>query len=120
MFLKNIQLLFLKMPLIYPETRFKIYWDATAILARLYFLYLIPLDLAWSNYSFLFDLYLKITIVMIAMIFLDMIVGFNTAYYEYGLIVTSRIKIIKHRLLRNFGLEWISIFLLITYLIISL
>lgn len=82
--MKVFQFLLSKLPIIYPATRFKIIWDIIAIVARLYFLYLIPLDLAWGNYSFMFDMYLNITQIMIFLLVVDVIIGFNTAYYQYG------------------------------------
>lgn len=56
---------------------------------------------------------------MLTILLLDLLMGFNTAYYEFGFVVTSRVKIIKHRLLNCLGLEWISIVMVLTYLIYS-
>lgn len=40
-----------------PESPIKIVWDLASLVSRLYFLFLIPLDVAWNKYSFMFDLY---------------------------------------------------------------
>lgn len=36
-------------PLILPENKFKILWDLISIMGRLYFLFLIPVELAWTS-----------------------------------------------------------------------
>lgn len=56
---------------------------------------------------------------MLLLLFLDFIVGLNTAYYSSGSLVTDRIKIIKHQFTKTLGLEWISTIILMVLFIIS-
>ena len=71
-------------PLLYPESKFKIYWDLTAICARLYFLYLIPVDLAWTKDQLMYIKYFTATLIMLSILFVDIIMSLNTAYYQAG------------------------------------
>lgn len=36
-------------PLLSPNNKYKVLWDVIAIVARLYFLYLIPIELGWTK-----------------------------------------------------------------------
>lgn len=83
-------------PLLYPENRKVIIWDILAILSKLYFLYLIPLELAWTNHSLLFNRFYTSTIVMLIILFIDFLIGLNTAYYNAGSLIIDRLEIFKH------------------------
>lgn len=68
-------------------------WDVTVMAARFYFIYIIPMDLAWESQSFMFDSLIVPTSVMLTLLILDFVLSFNNAYYEFGSIVTERKKI---------------------------
>ncbi|CAK61699.1 unnamed protein product (macronuclear) [Paramecium tetraurelia] len=104
-----------KLPLFQPDSQYKSIWDVMTIVARLYFLYLIPLDMAWIEQEFIFQLFQPISYIMLILVVSDQILEFNTAYYECGQIVNSRIRIFKNSILRNYSTEWISTFILIIY-----
>ncbi|CAD8190321.1 unnamed protein product [Paramecium pentaurelia] len=106
------------LPLLYPESTKIVLWDILAISSKLYFLYLIPLELAWTNRSLLYNRYYSSTIIMLIILFIDFIVGLNTAYYNAGSLITNRIQILKHQFTKSFGLEWISTIILIILFII--
>lgn len=83
-------------PLLYPENKRIIGWDIIAILSKLYFLYIIPLELAWTNQSLMFNRYYTSTIVMLIILFMDFLIGLNTAYYNAGSLIIDRLEIFKH------------------------
>ena len=47
--IKKLESILEKIPLISPESRLKIVWDCIVMMGRLYFLFVIPIDLAWSK-----------------------------------------------------------------------
>ncbi|CAD8093469.1 unnamed protein product [Paramecium primaurelia] len=105
-------------PLLYPENRRIILWDIIAILSKLYFLYLIPLELAWTNQSLMFNRYYTSTIVMLIILFIDFLIGLNTAYYNAGSLIIDRLEIFKHQISKSYGLEWISTLILAAIFIV--
>ncbi|CAD8121596.1 unnamed protein product [Paramecium sonneborni] len=102
-----------------PESPIKLIWDSASLVSRLYFLFMIPLDIAWSKYSFMFDMY-NLTSLIFQMVLLgDLIVGLNTAFYKQGQLVTDRKQIVQHNFLKCFGLEWTSTIQLLVYQILT-
>ncbi|CAD8084162.1 unnamed protein product [Paramecium sonneborni] len=106
-------------PILYPENKRIIIWDIIAIISKLYFLYLIPLELAWTNQSLMFNRYYFSTIIMLIILFIDFIIGLNTTYYNAGSLITDRVQIFKHQIIKSYGLEWISTLLLAILFITS-
>lgn len=109
----------MSLPLLYPESKKIVFWDIIAIVSKLYFLYLIPLELAWSNRKLLFVRYYTSTIVTLIILFVDFMIGLNTAYYKAGSLITNRTQIWHHQLTKLFGLEWISILILAILFLIT-
>ncbi|CAD8104262.1 unnamed protein product [Paramecium primaurelia] len=108
-----------RIELFQPESTIKLIWDSASLVSRLYFLFLIPLDIAWSKYSFMFDMY-NLTSFIFQMVLLgDLIVGLNTAFYKQGQLVTDRKQIVYHNFLKCFGLEWTSTIQLLVYQILT-
>ncbi|CAK63907.1 unnamed protein product (macronuclear) [Paramecium tetraurelia] len=108
-----------RIELFQPESSVKLIWDSASLVSRLYFLFLIPLDIAWSKYSFMFDMY-NLTSFIFQMVLLgDLIVGLNTAFYNQGQLVTDRKQIVYHNFLKCFGLEWTSTIQLLVYQILT-
>ncbi|CAD8187163.1 unnamed protein product [Paramecium octaurelia] len=108
-----------KIPLIYPESKLKLIWDGIVTAARFYFIFIIPLDLAWEMEQFMFDFLIIPTSLMLALLIIDYIISFNQAFYEFGSIVTDRRKIVQYVLTKSYGLDIVSILFLIIFLIIS-
>lgn len=50
---------------------------------------------------------------MLLIILADLLIGFNTAYYDAGTLEKQRAKIFVKNIFRSYGLEWISVFILI-------
>jgi potassium voltage-gated channel Eag-related subfamily H protein 5 len=73
-----------KLPLLTPGSRLKFLWDAASVMARLYFCFVIPLDLGWKDKSFLFYDCKGISIFALLIIIFDLILSLNTAYYKDG------------------------------------
>ncbi|CAD8120874.1 unnamed protein product [Paramecium sonneborni] len=112
-FVDNLTQYIKALPLLTPESTKIVIWDIIAILSKLYFLYLIPLELAWTNIPLLYSRYYTSTIIMLIILSIDFIIGFNTAYYNAGSLITNRIQIFKHHITKSYGLEWISTIILI-------
>ncbi|CAD8195038.1 unnamed protein product [Paramecium octaurelia] len=108
-----------KIPLIHPGQFIKVIWDIVAVVARLYFLYIIPIDLAWVNQQFIFHDFKYISILFLLILIFDMLISLNTVYFLNGEAVTSRSKIVKHSLYNTYGLQWLSVFQLLVYFIID-
>ncbi|CAD8073817.1 unnamed protein product [Paramecium sonneborni] len=117
--IKKIQQEIEKIPLITPESRLKIVWDCIVMMSRLYFLFTIPIDLAWNKYQIIYgELYIP-TILMILLLVFDFILSFNSSIYQFGQIVSNRATIAKNVISKSYGLEAISLLILIIYAIIS-
>ncbi|CAD8213514.1 unnamed protein product [Paramecium octaurelia] len=123
-FLQNLKSSFKKnldrVPILYPYAKFKILWDALSVLTRLYFTFVIPLDLGWQQQSFIFYDFQAISIISLLFIIFDLILSLNTAYYKDGQLVTNRMMIIKHSLFNSYGLQWFTVFLLLVFFFISI
>ncbi|CAD8197075.1 unnamed protein product [Paramecium pentaurelia] len=104
-------------PIIQPENYAKITFDVIGTTARLYFLYLIPVDLAWAQYAFLFQSLSFITIIMITILIAEFLFNLNVAYYQEGNMVTDRKQIAKNLISKSYGLEIFSTIILILALI---
>ncbi|CAK80915.1 unnamed protein product (macronuclear) [Paramecium tetraurelia] len=107
-----------KIPLISPESRLKIVWDCVVMISRLYFLFTIPLDLAWNQQQIIYGQLYAPTIFMIMLLLIDFILSFNNSFYQFGQIVSNRVTIAKNVISKSYGLEAISILILVIYAII--
>ncbi|CAD8054703.1 unnamed protein product [Paramecium primaurelia] len=116
---KSIIIQLEKLPLIHPGQYIKVIWDIIAVTARLYFLYIIPIDLAWVNQQFIFHDLQYISIMFILILVFDLLLSLNTIYFQNGEAVESRVHIIKNSLYNTYGLQWLSVFQLLVYFIIS-
>ncbi|KAM3138474.1 hypothetical protein pb186bvf_009388 [Paramecium bursaria] len=106
--------------LIFPESSNKIIWDTILTLIRLYFIILIPIDICFED-LFLYGQYLYfLTMIATVGLIIDQILSLNTAYYQYGQIVTQRTKIFEHVLFKSYGLDSLSIIYLTVLLGINL
>lgn len=59
-------------------------WDAIVMAARFYFIYIIPMDLAWEMQSLMFEKLIVPSSLMLTLLILDFVLSFNNAYYEFG------------------------------------
>lgn len=95
-----------------PESVFKILWDSILLIILIINIFYIPLEISFTSHSeFSFN---KLGIFfddIPAWIFLfDVLLKFNLAYYDKGVIVTNRVKIIKNYLNNQFFWDFIVIF----------
>jgi hypothetical protein len=51
---------------------------------RIYYMFVIPLDLSFGQEQFMFSTLFEATIVFLCMLLVDFLISFNTAYYKYG------------------------------------
>ncbi|CAK87824.1 unnamed protein product (macronuclear) [Paramecium tetraurelia] len=93
---KSIIIKLEKLPLIHPGQYMKVVWDIVAVTARLYFLYIIPIDLAWVNQQFIFHDMWYISIMFLLILVFDLLLSLNTIYFQNGEAVQSRVHIIKN------------------------
>ncbi|CAD8125819.1 unnamed protein product [Paramecium sonneborni] len=124
LFLQNLKNSFNKnldrVPILYPSAKFKILWDTISVFTRLYFTFVIPLDLGWQQKSFIFYDFKAVSVISLLFIIFDLILSLNTAYYKDGQLVTNRMRIIRHSLFNSYGLQWFTVFLLIVFFFISI
>ncbi|CAD8191891.1 unnamed protein product [Paramecium pentaurelia] len=116
---KSIIIKLEKLPLIHPGQYMKVIWDIVAVTARLYFLYIIPIDLAWVTQQFIFHDLHYFSIMFLLILVFDLLLSLNTIYFQNGEAVQSRIKIIKNSLYNTYGLQWLSVLQLLIYFIVS-
>lgn len=95
-------------PLVYPQSLFKIIWDFILCLVLIYFFVSIPIDVSFNN-GLLFRKNLYISITSIWFLFCDYIIKMNTIYYEFGKPVTDRSLIFARYLKNGFLIDGISI-----------
>ncbi len=79
-------------------------------------MFMIPLELAF-NKRFLYESSLfPATLILTLLLFIDLLLSFNTAYYEYGSIVKERGKIFLYRIGKSWGFEVFSVLFLLILL----
>lgn len=54
-FMKKLNTLAERIPLFYPESRFKLIWDGVMMIPRVYFMFMIPFDLSFFREEFMFS-----------------------------------------------------------------
>ncbi|CAD8149984.1 unnamed protein product [Paramecium pentaurelia] len=102
-----------------PEERKKILWDSCLSISRLYFIILIPMDITFEQ-EFLYSHQLFIlTVIMTILLMLDILLNFNTAYYQFGLIVNERSKIFNHVISKAYGCDAISVIYLFVLMFLN-
>lgn len=102
-----------RIPLFYPESMSKLMWDGFVQIARVYFMFVIPMDLSFNQQQFMFGLLYSTTVVMMTLLIMDFLVSFNTAHYMQGHIVINRFEIAKHVVWKSGGLEIASVIFLV-------
>lgn len=74
--------------IIHPYNNFKILWDIFHFLMMLFLFFYLPLDII-----FVFSMSKFIRILLSILMFLDNMLGFSTAYFYHGKLITDRKKI---------------------------
>lgn len=78
---KRIEAYIDTVPLINPEARWKIIWDFAIMLARLYFMFVIPVDLAWKHIQYIYGILYVPSVMMIVLLIIDFGLSFNNKFY---------------------------------------
>ncbi|CAK79092.1 unnamed protein product (macronuclear) [Paramecium tetraurelia] len=113
--IKQITLIANKIPLIQPESDFKLYWDIFASLFRIILVILAPLEISFTT-KILFQNYLGLTITIFLILQLDLFVRINTLCYENGKAITDRWEIIKRQLNKSWFTDFSVIILIVAFM----
>ncbi|CAD8140691.1 unnamed protein product [Paramecium octaurelia] len=117
--LNKFQQVLHQIPVIQPENKGRIIWDVVLSITRLYFIILIPIDMVFEERLLYSEKLIIITTFQTILLILDMFINLNTAYYQFGQIVSERSRIIKHNFSKGYGLDAFSIIFLICLLFID-
>ncbi|CAD8070708.1 unnamed protein product [Paramecium sonneborni] len=113
--IKQIKLIVNKIPLIQPESDFKLYWDIFASLFRLILVFLVPLEISFTT-QILFKDYIGFTISIFIILQIDLFMRINTLCYENGKAITDRWEIIIKQLNKSWFTDFSVIIVIITFL----
>jgi hypothetical protein len=99
-----------KIPVIEPDSVFKVFWDSTVVILIIINIFYIPMKL---SFDFTQDSQPLATMVLQTIpswfFMVDILLNFNTAYYHKGMIHTRRNEIIEHYLQSNFRWDLIIV-----------
>ena len=101
--IKQMRTLFDAVPVIYPDSIFKIIWDILLVLLIIVNIFYIPMKLSFhfsTDGSYASSLFLE-TVPTSFFVF-DIFLTFNTAFYHNGDIQTKKKEIFKHYMRNNF------------------
>jgi len=76
--------------IIHPYRNFKIFWDVIQFFSLIFFFFFLPLDI-----NFGFTNSKNIRLALSGLMFFDNLLGFSTAYFHHGKLITDRKKICK-------------------------
>ena len=103
---------------LHPNHPFKMIWDVIHLILIVLFLVIIPLNLSFKvnildYYSYQSpQVYLGIKVFAFCFFIVDILINFNTAFYDKGELILNRKKINSHYLKGQFFIDIISIFYL--------
>lgn len=93
-FSENFEFLLNKIPIITPESYTKWIWDIILGVIRIYFIIMIPIDLAFNN-NILSDTSFGFTVLSSILFMIDICLRLNTAFFKMGVLQISRWEIFK-------------------------
>jgi hypothetical protein len=106
-----------RIPVLQPESGYKIVWDYFATLARVILLIFIPLEIAYQPQILFNPENSIVTILMVVLLAFDGMLRLNTVCYVEGQAIYERMTIIKHQLRSSFIIDVVSIMPLVYFLI---
>jgi len=56
-------------------------WDCFVAFSRLYFMYLIPIDLGWTEIAVIYGKLYPVSILALIILLLDYLISFNNSFY---------------------------------------
>ncbi|CAD8115513.1 unnamed protein product [Paramecium sonneborni] len=106
-----------KIPIIQPESLFKMYWDFFTSIFRILLLILVPLEIAFKP-EILFNNLIFITYVILLILQLDFLIRINTQTYKNGYAIKNKWDLVVHQLKKEFLTDFSTSIILITFIII--
>ncbi|CAD8116561.1 unnamed protein product [Paramecium sonneborni] len=107
-----------KIPIIQPESRFKMIWDFFASFFRIILVLLIPLEIAFDP-GILFVHYIYLTALIIVILQIDFLIRINTLSYRNGAAIQNRWDLLIHQLKQEFLTDFSTSSVLIIFMIVS-
>ncbi|CAK63158.1 unnamed protein product (macronuclear) [Paramecium tetraurelia] len=106
-----------KIPIIQPESLFKMYWDFFTSIFRILLLILVPLEIAFKP-EILFNNLIQITYVILVILQLDFLIRVNTLTYKNGYAIKDKWDLVVHQLKKEFLTDFSTSLILIIFMII--
>ncbi|CAD8103191.1 unnamed protein product [Paramecium sonneborni] len=106
-----------KIPIIQPESIFKMYWDIFTSFFRLILLVLVPLEIAFKP-EILFNNLIQLTYVILIILQLDFLIRLNTLTYRNGIAIKDKWELVIHQLKKEFLTDFSTSLILIIFMII--
>ncbi|CAK93714.1 unnamed protein product (macronuclear) [Paramecium tetraurelia] len=106
-----------KIPIIQPESLFKMYWDFFTSIFRIILLILVPLEIAFKP-EILFNNLISITYVILMILQLDFLIRINTLTYRNGIAIKDKWELVIHQLKKEFLADFSTSLILIIFMII--
>ncbi|CAD8107182.1 unnamed protein product [Paramecium primaurelia] len=106
-----------KIPIIQPESLFKMYWDFFTSIFRILLLILVPLEIAFKP-EILFNNLIYITYVILFILQLDFLIRINTLTYKNGYAIKDKWDLVVHQLKKEFLTDFSTSLILIIFMII--
>ncbi|CAD8097569.1 unnamed protein product [Paramecium sonneborni] len=103
-------------PLIQPESLFKIYWDLFAVIFRIILVILIPLEVSFHT-QIMFMNSRPLTILICIVLIMDFFIRINTQHYLNGQAIRDRWKLIVLQIKKSFLIDFMSIIVLMIFLL---
>ncbi|CAD8200380.1 unnamed protein product [Paramecium pentaurelia] len=106
-----------RIPIVQPESRFKMIWDFFASFFRIILVLLIPLEIAFEP-GILFINYIFLTALIIVILQIDFLIRINTLQYRNGAAIQNRWDLLIYQLKQEFLTDFSTSFVLIIFMII--
>jgi len=110
-----------EIPILKSNSNIKLIWDSLILLLAIFEFMMISLELTFSmsfEIEFQTGIFFKLGSFLFFLI--NILMNFNTTYYEYGVAVKSRKKIVLNYLKTTFPYDFLSLFFLIPNIVHSL
>ncbi|CAD8185376.1 unnamed protein product [Paramecium octaurelia] len=112
-----LEQLFSRIGVIYPESTFKIIWDSIVVCFIVINIFFIPMSLSFELDKSSTLVWLFFETIPSYIFIVEILLNFNTAYYNHGVIHTTRKEIFHHYVSENF---WWDLMISIPYVLSQL
>lgn len=96
----------------YPESKFKIIWDSIVVIFIIINIFFIPMELSFDLDKSTTLVWLFFETIPSYVFIVEIILNFNTAFYNQGIIHTKRSEIFNNYVKKNF---WWDLMIAIPY-----